>query len=210
MLKRIRIASFLSLALMAGCAANTGSSSYDLDNGDAVESPTERCTRVFGDFAGEATPPPIGIPVGDHELSAPEVITLAQENPQDDRAALLAEYATTLINVDAGAELDEYEVDLLVSAEQLLIRTDGRSDFDAELAADLVGTVSLLGELNDALRVEVPCMQNQDQRLDSTPLIPQRPDVTGPRSRHPKGLFIGTASPESPTKPVPLPTRTAE
>lgn len=168
MIKQLGIASLLSVSLSAGCAADTGSYGQDLSVSDVAEQ-SERCTRQLGDFDGTTTPPPITIPIGQVEISAQDAIDEGQNSPNDPRAGLLAEYATLIINIDAGADLGPGEIDLLVLAEDLLVHTNEQPNFGPELADTLVQTISLLDELNYELTIEVPCQQNIDQLVVDAP-----------------------------------------
>lgn len=202
MLKQTGFATLLSLTLMAGCAADTGSFARSLDTSE-VGDDEQRCSRVLGEYDDtDVSPPPISIPIGDTEVSVLDAFADARGNPSDVRAGLLAEFATAQINIDGGAAIDQFDVDLLVSAEEFLALTDNESGLQPEAEADAAELISELDALNEGMRLDFPCLQNADAtvlEVDVAPSPPERP--ARPTERRDKGRFLGTASADAPVLP---------
>ena len=191
MLNRIGFSTLLSLTLMAGCAADMGRNTQSLDTGEAVDE-EQQCSRVLGEYDGpNVAPPTISIPLGDNDVDAADVFEDARNNPNDLRAGLLAQFVTAQINIEAGATIDEFDIDLLVSAEEVLL-TDGPSDGRRD-QADLADLISGLAGLNAGMRLEVPCQANESGPVLEVDVEAAPPAPTRPTDRRDKGLFLGHA-----------------
>jgi hypothetical protein len=199
MFKNAGIATILGLALMAGCAANTGSQTQDLATSD-VDNSAERCFHTAGDYDGsDVVPPPINISIGDHIMSAPDAMVAAQTDEREGYARLLAEFVAAQVSIDGGAEIDSDDIDALIKAEDMLVRLDVDTSLTDAFENELVDLINIVGELNDGFRIEAPCMDTDNAGVFEVdaPLAP-RPPKYNPRQGH---QVIGDASaePSAPT-----------
>ena len=201
MLKNSGIATILGLALMAGCAASTGSQSQDLATDD-FDNSEERCYLVAGDYDGtDVVPPPISISIGDSVMTAPEAMRAAgTEEEREGYARLLAEFVAAQVSIDGGAEIDSDDIDALIAAEDMLVRLDREVELENAFEAELVDLINVVSEINETFRIEAPCMDTDNAGV----LEVDAPLNTRPTKEFPKwGRVIVDASAEDGVEQAP-------
>jgi hypothetical protein len=76
-------------------------------------------------------------------------------------ARLLGEFVAVQVNIDAGAEIDSDDIDVLIQAEDMLAAADAVANlkrFERFESTDLTEVISAISDLNQGMRLEVPCM----------------------------------------------------
>lgn len=174
----------LALTLGAGCALDTGSSSQDLDNGIAATDDAPTCARTLGGWGdSDVIPPSISVPMGDRLVPLVDIFADAASNPDDPQADLFGRYAAAEVNIMAGAEITEEEIDALVDIGILLELMESRPS-SGELQILAVDFSAVLKDMNEQMAFEFPC-QNAPDTIVETDYSPQRPQPPSVDPRQP-------------------------
>jgi hypothetical protein len=183
MLKNTGIATILGLGLIAGCTANANSQSHELATDD-FSTKGEVCYHSAGDYDGtDVVPPPISISIGAHEMNAVDAMVAAQTEKHDGYARLLGEFVAAQVNIDAGAEIDEEDIDALIQVEDMLVRLDVETNYGPAFEAELVDLIHVVAEVNEGFRIQAPCMSTDNAGVVEVdaPFNNDRPDKYSPR-----------------------------
>lgn len=155
MCKNLTLVALLGLSLVTGCAVDLGSQSQDLSIEDLPTS-TLHCFRMIGDDV--VIPPYVSIPLGSFEVNAADTM-LEAEADDSKYGQLLAQYVTAQLNVNAGADLDESDIDTLVQAEDMLVA--GPTPVGHGFEHELTDLTTAIADFNESQAMETPCIKTK-------------------------------------------------